>query len=339
MGGDCGIQIPRREIEIRNGILMLVPRKPHPDMTDPCRDETQEISVATEEEFTCYGQAFIDYLVGAWIKFEHTYIDRRSGVEWQCRSLEAAAGKYQWNRGGRETTRSRLEELSERLQRCLSEVRESSYHELHHVCLEILEWGGLEGVSSAWLRESCADKGLRQKINKAVELLKRPVRQNWLCFDGNDLVMNSGMTKVYALAAPDHIPIYDGRVGAGLGFLVRKYLQQCDPRPNTVPDELCFPWGAGQATSQKRATHPRNPSCPPYTFPCLRSGTNPDGDHAKWCWRAGRILRKAVKEINAKPPQQRVTLRDLEDALFMIGYDVRNGCQTVGMDGTPSLGQ
>ncbi|MGH8612929.1 MAG: hypothetical protein ACREYF_13140 [Gammaproteobacteria bacterium] len=117
----------------------------------------------------------------------------------------------------------------------MNEAAEWSCHELHHLCLEILEWGGFEGVSSKWLRESGADKSLREKINKAVELLKRPARQDWLCFDGNDLVMNSGITKIYALAAPNDIPIYDGRVGAGLGLLVRKYLEQCNPSPDTVP--------------------------------------------------------------------------------------------------------
>lgn len=239
-------------------------------------------------------------------------------MRWECRSLQDAADWYQWNRGGRETTKSRLEDLSERLRKCLSEADESSCHELHHVCLEILEWGGVERVSSKWLRESCIDKSLRWKTNKAVEfLIEGSGLTKWSHFDGKDLVMNSGMTKVYALAAPADIPMYDGRVGAGLGLLARKYLE--DKRHNAVPEELRFPWGAGQATSQNRDTHPRNPSCPPYTFPCLsRGGENPDKYHAEWCWRAGRILREAVKDL-------KVELRYVEDALFMIGYDVRNG--------------
>lgn len=188
--------------------------------------------------------------------------------------------------------------FSQRLQGCLQKADDTNSHNRHHVCLEVLEWGGVEGVSSKWLRESCADASLRCRINKAVDLLKAgPTHSEWDRFDGEDLVMNSGVTKIYALAAPEHIPIYDGRVGAGLGLLVRKCLEE--RYVNEVPDERCFPWGAGQATSQKRAAHLRNPSCPPYTFPCLwRGGRNPDRYHAKWCWRAGRILREAVKKLN-----------------------------------------
>ena len=57
--------------------------------------------------------------------------------------------------------------------------------------------------------------------------------------------MNSGWTKVYALMLDD-FPIYDGRVGAAMGYLVRRY---CMPMRNSAKSRHCCNSGglAGEA--------------------------------------------------------------------------------------------
>jgi len=258
---------------------------------------------------------FSEYLVDAWSEFRHSYWPPKGNIEWKCSSLEDACKQYEWVGLDREKNNAKLDDLSSRLRQCL-QAESSDNHELHHICLEILEWGGVEGVSSAWFRESCSERTLRQKINDAVEVLKEGRNhKDWNRFDNKDLVMNSALTKVYALADPDNIPIYDGRVGAAMGLLARKYLENLASPPEKVPPELQFRWGAGQTAVKKEVQNPRNPSNDRYKFEKLRPSRN---DHEEWCWRTGKILQIVVRGINAKSGRI-VQMRDLDDALFMIG--------------------
>lgn len=266
-------------------------------------------------ELMNHEKGFSKYLVDAWSEFRHSYLPPKGKVEWKCNSLEDACKQYKWVGLDREENNAKLDDLTSRLRQCL-QAESSDNHELHHICLEILEWGGVEGVSSAWFRESCAKGTLREKINKAIELLRVGTsHKDWKRFDNKDLVMNSALTKVYAVADPDNIPIYDGRVGAALGLLARKYLENFEPKPKEVPAELSFRWGQGQAPKRKGIHHPRNPSNDHYKFESLRPSAN---DHEEGCWMTGKILRPVVASINAKSGQV-VQMRDLDDALFMIG--------------------
>jgi hypothetical protein len=268
-------------------------------------------------------QMFADFVAKAWsdLGFVHEYCNKKPKYVFSCKSLKEARDKYLWGGSNWEKTDETLRNYSSRLKDHLS--RNENSHALHHLCLEILEWGRVEGVSSAWLRVSCDNNSLRQKINRATEILASAGDSNeFKCFDGSDLVMNSGVTKIYSLASPDKVAIYDSRVGAALGFLTRKYLEGLDPKQNVVPDCLCFPWGVGQ-TSSSYGENRRNPSLGSYKFGVLRSGGNGDQHHAYWCWRASKTLNQVVNCINSSESSNKVLIRDIEAALFMIGCDVK----------------
>ena len=66
--------------------------------------------------------------------------------------------------------------------------------------------------------------------------------------------MNSGWSKVYSLIL-DGFPIYDGCVGAAMGYLVRKHCEDKNNNLTTVPDLLHFQWDKEQGDN-----HNRNPS-------------------------------------------------------------------------------
>ena len=165
----------------------------------------------------------------------------------------------------------------------------------------IFAWRYLNGVvlsrgpSSKWLRENCRDKSLHSQIRTAVKLLATAASEAELTpFDGSNLVMNSGLTKVYALASPSNVIIYDGRIGAAIGLFAR-YIENSYPTEPTfpcgrkllaVPPVLQFPWGDGLA-----AEGSRDPSIGEYKFPPLRSGAN--FAHACACWKASKVLRLA----------------------------------------------
>ena len=117
------------------------------------------------------------------------------------------------------------------------------------------------------------------------------------------------MTKVYSLLDPS-IVIYDSRVAAALGYAVALWANQRN-RP-TVPDELQFPWAPAKSGRQNRdpglaiAVAHRG-----YAFPKLHPGPN----HACANVYASWLMLDVAIQIGITP-------RQLEAALFMIGYDL-----------------
>ena len=127
--------------------------------------------------------------------------------------------------------------------------------------------------------------------------------------------MNSGWTKVYALML-DGLPIYDGRVGAAMGYLVQKHCT--DARLNSVPDLLHFRWGQA-----KGGDHNRDPSSRLLCFRKLTAASprNWAECNVRAAWVLGEVCREG--RFGDLLPDRR--LRALEAALFMIGYEIPDG--------------
>ncbi|WP_374422715.1 hypothetical protein [Chromobacterium sp.] len=130
--------------------------------------------------------------------------------------------------------------------------------------------------------------------------------------------MNAGWTKYYALALPDFI-IYDGRVGAALGFLVRRYLESVEPLHQSLilPESLSFLWASGQGTNL------RNPSSHHYKFPRLLHTDDGMRGWARVNLQANWVLAAARHLAQTDWLSGADGLRKLEAALFMLGYDFR----------------
>jgi len=121
--------------------------------------------------------------------------------------------------------------------------------------------------------------------------------------------MNSGFTKIYSELIDDFI-IYDSRVGAALGFLVRRFLE--DQSIDSVPDPLKFAFGAPRSAALNR-----NPSSEQYIFPQLR---NDAVFHIKNNIKANWIAKELAQQ--SRFHQVDNGIRALEAALFMIGYHI-----------------
>ena len=192
-------------------------------------------------------------------------------------------------------------------------------------CLNVLRWGGvLRGGSEKWLWQRYFARGLVAELDHAVNLLtgssERDVKNDF----HKRLLMNAGMTKVYSLYSGGDSIIYDGRVGAALGLLVRRYLDVV--KKPKVPDKLHFRWGAERISGEsKLGKKKRNPSCGRWTF---RSLGQSSPEHAVCNLRANWIM----QEIAGYQQQMwgisghHEKMRALEAALFMIGYDVSTAC-------------
>ncbi|EIU4992585.1 hypothetical protein MMK62_004197 [Pseudomonas aeruginosa] len=222
---------------------------------------------------------------------------------WWCHSLQEAFLHYSWPDSPKPNS---FQCIAARLRQALAVHDQATARD---ACLAIFRWGGVRGRKSlAWVEDQYQQKTLCQSIMQAVQLLQPGSAQGLAAFDGKKLLMNSAMTKVYAAADPDHIIIYDGRVGAALGLLARHSLMRAGVP--SVPADLSFRWGAGQGDATNR-----DPSLGAFKFRKL---------NAAQCqlW-AGQVLLagELLQQVMAYNPSIG-SIAELEKALFMIGYNV-----------------
>jgi len=226
---------------------------------------------------------------------------RQKGVEsatWTCSSLLDAGKQYAWD----EISSPSSDTLRQNI---IDAIDRRGFESVRKACLAIFEWGGVGRKPTDPSRLRINRPDFIAGITRAVELLtgaEDPGR----FFNGETLLTNSAMTKVYAFADPTYcLAIYDGRVGAALGLFVAQYCRS--KNIISVPAELNFGWHDSMTRKNSR-----NPSRENYKFPRLTKG---DHFHASCMWRANRIL-------NAAAQQARCSILEMERALFMVGYDL-----------------
>ena len=225
--------------------------------------------------------------------FIHSYTDRRTQKVWDCISIYDAYKKYQWGGKGFQKNAETLDKLSSDLK---NGIENKDTAKCSTACLEILRWGGVL-------------RGNREKIKGRESLVQYLKSRDFY----KEVYMNSGFTKIYSLYIDDFI-IYDSRVGAALGFLVRRYCEE--KKLDKIPELLRFAYG-----NSKGGTN-RNPSIGDYKFPLLRNAGYYD-NHIENNLKANWLLKEVLSYPSAfkNIPEQR-QLRALEAALFMIGYEV-----------------
>lgn len=277
---------------------------------------------------------FSQYLTSIWSEgFEHRYpITRhtswgtwreKSGSvdEWWCHSLGNASANYSWPEN---LEHGSFNDIAIRLQVAL---KSNDNQAAAKACFDVFSWGGVarrpQDASRRWVERRRNDGQLAGLINEGVSLLGLKVVNDLARFDGDNLLMNSAMTKVYTAADVSGLVVmYDGRVGAALGLLVRHFLSSVGV--NSVPEDLAFRWGA--PTTQKAAKlKVRDPSSGGFRFMALpNSSTNAKADfiRADIARTTGRILSAVVNDLKGSGID--VSMTDIERALFMIGYDVRS---------------
>ncbi|MBH3424860.1 hypothetical protein [Pseudomonas gessardii] len=283
-------------------------------------------------------QAFAEHLATLWSggpgSFEHRYSITRyrawkpwkertqsQSKDWWCVSLAQAAEHYSWPES------KAPDDFASIALRLRAALAANDCVAARTACLEIFKWGGVakkpDDASLQWVEAQAVEQTLCRSILRAVELLLPTSDKSLTAFDGTNLLMNSAMTKVYAAAAPDGIIIYDGRVGAALGLLARKWLDGLGQ--GVVPPDLAFRWGPNQKTS-KNKVETRNPSQAGFKFVCLYTKSIAKQPHQAEIWAGlirttSRILQEVIGMLNAQG--QGATLLSLERALFMVGFDVR----------------
>jgi len=200
-------------------------------------------------------------------------------------------------------------------------LSQNDNHAVKNEAKKILVWGGLRHRSPEswkWI-ENCANENkLCEKIERSIDLLLHQ-DSDLKSFDGKDLMMNSAITKVISLADPNnHLIIYDGRVGAALGYFVQAF--KTEQEIDVIDKRLAFRWGP-DSKEKVKGKNRRNPSSNLLKFANLyESKKNKHLQHMKHA----EMMRSASHIVGQVAKQSSVSARDIEAALFMWGYDVRS---------------
>ena len=233
--------------------------------------------------------------------FVHGYFHNKERKSYEFENLFSAYEKYNW------TLNDDIDALSAALSKSLAESDEKS---CESICYRILKWGGVSNRGNNG-RLSRLSSRLCPYLHNAQKRLSEDLSsieyyENWIN-------MTSGFSKIYSALMPDFM-IYDSRVAAALGLLVRHF---CIGNNLTyIPSELRFAWTSGLGN------HLRNPSNDKYSFPKLR--IYKEGEYLENNIRANWLMSCIAQNTNSRFAEidRPKRLRALEQSLFMIGYDI-----------------
>jgi len=193
-------------------------------------------------------------------------------------------------------------------------------------CVSIFAWGGERNVSVG------ARPFLQSKLdtpNGLCDYLNR-VRAS-VTLASADLAnlgaveqMNSMLTKVYALASTDGLPIYDSRVAAAMACLVEIYRHNNCLNWTVVPDFLMFPGIPEDGKNSRRHVGALQQGKMLVATPGVIRYLDPKRA-TRWISAAVRLGWVINAVLSRKPDllaQQTSRMHAFEACLFMIGYDV-----------------
>ncbi len=239
----------------------------------------------------------------------------------QIDSLQQAFENYWWDRERFDVNAGKLEKVKKIVRDAINMENDIDGTRYAHNALHaVLEWGAggtgqkLYTSNMDWARNAGDSIIRRLAIGRQVMSDDNP---NVALFDNGDGPrMNAGLTKYYSIAC-DGVLIYDGRVGAALGYLVRKFC--ISHELERVPEPLAFRWGAQNSSSPHAALN-RDPSLGNFNFPRLpplgKSKWATGNIHANW------IIQAAREQANVDWCGDPDGLRRIEAALFVIGYEM-----------------
>ncbi len=265
--------------------------------------------------------------------FIHSYKMESKGKSnnkrnWSCCNLYQAFQQYEWRFSyydfykEENITGSTYADSEKSLNYLKSLLLDATTNKDNDACMKacsmILKWGGVLGSEKRGNKNNLnkMEGYLASYLQKAQKYFnhKSTLSNSYkLNVNGEEkaLIMNSGFTKIYSLLCDDFI-IYDGRVGAALGLLVRKFLE-ANSR-TSIPESLSFHYGKGRNSKVNR-----NPSSQQLAFKSLSSSS---AVHIRNNLKANWIIKNLdLDSVNGFSDQSNPSLA-FESALFMIGYRI-----------------
>lgn len=246
---------------------------------------------------------YLTQLLDGEIEFKHGYYHVKNKKQYLFNSFKDALNQYDWN-GTYIENKDKLDSFAENFRLALSKNDPTL---AYNTSIKVLSWGGVLNGN----KDTVYGIYNNGKLINTFKQITTAFTKELIQFEElRDIPMNSGFTKIYSLIIDDFI-IYDSRVGAALGLLVRFFLELNNLEK--VPDYLNFAYGVKKGES---GFSTRNPSKEKLQFE--RLSTN-NVLHIINNLKANWILLDAFKNQKTNTFKN---LREIESALFMIGYSV-----------------
>jgi hypothetical protein len=264
---------------------------------------------------------FIEFFAEAiCVKFRHEYLIRQTNEKWSCDNIKGAALNYRWPwRGPGNLLCDSVISLSGFQSKLLEALQKKNLSDLRDISLEVFKWGGVTNGNANRVRGE-ADQ-LAAKYSSTISQLH---------LGGDDAVldqvwnMNSGFTKVYSLLS-DGLIMYDSRVGAALGYLVK--LCAIKYGWKSIPEALLFPYAPPR--NGVTAQNPLNRDPGQFHGTNFPNFSGRAALQAKFMLRASWIVNavieklKCLNEAELKCGKTKISKhRFIEAGLFMVGYDL-----------------
>ena len=233
--------------------------------------------------------------------------------ELEINDLEDAFKKYWWDNNDYNQNKEKLDQL-ERSIKTFHAKQDKDPNKCFELVKEVFIWGGVWNVNKRKVKE-IPEKDLLNQIENGIKVMNSE-EPNLDIFNKKSTRMNAGYTKYYSLACREVI-IYDGRVGAALGLMVRKFCEENNK--HEVPNKLKFRWGPARGNKIIR-----DPSLRNYQFIEFRGN---DLKHAESNIKANWIIVEALRRAKNKKniitwEGKEIDIRMIEAALFTIGYSL-----------------
>ena len=253
-------------------------------------------------------------------RWTHTYVDGKTGIRWSCNSLADAFWKYRWCGKPWRDNREKLDAYRRDLREA---VEQADVGRVVNACERILRWGGLlRPHNEAYLmarQPVLLDDllHLRAVIAGDHTPAKKEMRREPSAA-ATECRMNAGFVMIYSLLC-DFCVMYDSRVGAALGLLVRQFCEATDR--TRVPPCLGFAFGSPREVPNARRRKLRDPSRNGLRFP--RLGTDPRF-HTEHLMQANWLLRHILENAPWPYSTGEEGFHELAAGLFMVGYDLQD---------------
>lgn len=280
---------------------------------------------------------FVDWLAGNASSLIVDFDIRRSArvpmrVHRTVQGLDSVIGSYMWRACWYDADGQAVESLDwdstvHSLARLSNQLRTAlqnqSDHEAMQACNAIFEWGG-ERNSKQGARPFLEAKHANNRLTNYLACARDAFHLRDARLDELDRVenVNSMLTKVYALASGDGLPIYDSRVAAAIACLVEIFRATQGCTWQQIPELLLFPTMYGDQRRRVTRLHADALVSDNATLYYDRPDTATRWASAKL--RLGWIIEAVLNrspQLLASQPHSR--MHAFEASLFMIGYDVR----------------
>lgn len=260
---------------------------------------------------------FADKICGS---FEHKYLVRQTGEVWSCKNIKDAALNYRWPwRGSSNQLCCSVAALQSFQSVLLMALKNGNAAKLKDSSIDVFRWGGvLNGNKN---RVTTHESDLSFNYNETISELHLGGDDSKI---GKVWNMNAGFSKIYSLLSARMI-MYDSRVGAALGYLVKQCAIQ--HKWKTIPPELLFPYAPPRNSPAVANPLNRNPgSYHGVSFPSFSGRPALQSIfmlRASWIVEAVIIKVECIDEKDLKCGQVNIPMhRFIEAGLFMIGYDL-----------------